>query len=210
MRRQRGTAGSPRAAGNGQRGRAIAGPLRMMGWPLWPLVALLAACGPADPLAENRAPAVSSRARGEDGLIVGHRLMAAGEHELALRAYLRAAGEGGINADVLSALGSANLQLGRLGQAEQLLRRALELDPAFVPALNNLGVVLMERGRPGEARLVFQQAYALDSGRSDSIRENLRLAIARTENSGYDEPEERPNFALVRREKGQFVLLSAL
>ncbi len=51
-------------------------------------------------------------------LLVGHRLMEAGEFELALKAYLRAAGEQGVNVDVLSALGSANLQLGRLGQAE--------------------------------------------------------------------------------------------
>ncbi|HBD89149.1 MAG TPA: tetratricopeptide repeat protein, partial [Gemmobacter sp.] len=98
--------------------------------------------------------------------------MAAGEPELALKAYYRAAAEQGIDADVLSSIGSANLALGRLGQAEQMLRRALERDPVFVPALNNLGVVLMERGRAPEAKLVFQQAYALDSGTSDAIREN--------------------------------------
>lgn len=177
---------------------------------LFATAAGLGGCVGADPAAENRAPAVAGRARGEDGLIVGHRLMQAGEHDLALKAYLRAAGEQGINADVLSALGSANLQLGRLGQAEQLLRRALELDPTFVPALNNLGVVLMNRGKPGEARLVFQQAYGLDSGRSDSIRENLRLAIAETERTGYPVAEEPPAFSLVRRDKGQFVLLSQL
>lgn len=136
--------------------------------------------------------------------------MAAGEYELALKAYLRAAGERGIDVDTLSALGSANLALGRLGQAEQLLRRALEEDPAFVPALNNLGVVLMEAGRVGEARQVFQQAFAQDSGQSDSIRENLRLAIARTEANVYSDPEDVPAFSLVRREKGQFVLLSRL
>ena len=59
-----------------------------------------------------------------DGLLVGHRLMAAGEFELALKAYTRAASQQGLNADTLSALGSANLRLGRLGQAEKLLRRA--------------------------------------------------------------------------------------
>ena len=70
------------------------------------------------------APGVDSRKAGEDGLIVGHRLMEAGEYELALRAYYRAAARDGLNVDILSALGSANLKLGRLGQAEQLLRRA--------------------------------------------------------------------------------------
>jgi Flp pilus assembly protein TadD len=147
-----------------------------------------------------------------DGLLVGHRLMEAGEYELALKAYLRAASEQGINADVLSALGSANLQLDRLGQAETLLRRAVDMDPTFVPALNNLGVVLMNQGKAGEARLVFQQAYAMDSGQTDSIRENLRLAIAESETAVYsdDQPTEEPTFQLVRRGQGEYVLLSEL
>lgn len=155
-------------------------------------------------------PGVDQGATAEDGLIVGHRLMESGEHELALRAYMRAAGEIGVNADVLSAIGSANLQLGRLGQAERILRQAIRLDPTFVPALNNLGVVLMEQGKPGEARRIFQQAFALDSGETDSIRENLRLAIAQSESSVYADPQEEPNFSLVRRGQGRFVLLSQL
>jgi Flp pilus assembly protein TadD len=142
-----------------------------------------------------------------DGLEVGHRLMAAGEYELALRAYLRGASEQGATVDVLSALGSANLRLGRLGQAERLLRRAIEADDTFVPAWNNLGVVLMETGRYGEARRVFQTAFALDSGRSDEIRENLRLAIAKTENPEYSAPNDN-NLRLVRRGQGRFLLLS--
>ena len=146
-----------------------------------------------------------------DGLEVGHRLMEAGEFELALKAYYRAASERGINVDVLSAIGSADLKLGRLNQADKILRRALEEDPTFVPAINNLGVVLMEQGKFGEARAMFQKAYALDSGTSDEIRDNLRLAIARSEKTVYDDPvvaEEKPMFNLVRRGDGDFVLLS--
>ncbi len=174
---------------------------------------LMAACQPTGGLGTSdtrSAPGVDSRQDGEDGLIVGHRLMDAGEYELALKAYMRAASERGINVDVLSALGSANLHLGRLGQAESLLRQAIKADPSFVPALNNLGVVLMEQGKAGEARRVFQQAFALDSGETDSIRENLRLAIARSESSVYAEPQEEPDFTLVRRGQGRFVLLSQL
>ena len=176
-------------------------------------LALLAACQPTGGLGTSdrrTPPGVNTRGETEDGLIVGHRLMESGEYELALKAYMRAAGEVGINTDVLSAIGSANLRLGRLGQAETILRRAIEEDPTFVPALNNLGVVLMEQGKPAEARLIFQQAYALDSGQTDSIRENLRLAIAQSESSVYTEPQEEPNFSLVRRGQGQFVLLSQL
>jgi Flp pilus assembly protein TadD len=185
--------------------RRIAGLLTLL------LVAACAATGPQGP--SNAPPPVDGSRRSVDGLEVGHRLMEAGEYELALKAYYRAASQQGINADVLSAIGSANLQLGRLGQAEKVLRRALDDDPTFVPAINNLGVVLMEAGNFGEARVMFQKAFALDSGSSDSIRDNLKLAIARTENPVYADPEvedEAPSFNLVRRGDGDYVLLSQL
>ncbi len=172
----------------------------------------LAACEPtapsleagADPFAPHGSTAGDDAV---DGLIVGHRLMEAGEYELAIRAYLRAAGELGTNVDVLSALGSANLRLGRLGQAEKLLRRAVKEDQKFVPAWNNLGVVLMETGRPAEASRVFQTAFALDSGKSDEIRENLSRALANIEKPTYNEENEKSAYDLVRRGNGRFLLL---
>ncbi len=142
-----------------------------------------------------------------DGLLVGHRLMAAGEYELALKSYLRAGGEQGLNVDVLSALGSVNLKLGRLGQAETLLRRAVAKDEGFPPAWNNLGVVLMEQGNFGEAERVFRTAFALDSGESVEIRDNLRLALEKLETPDYSEPNNY-TFALVRRGPGNYLLLS--
>ncbi|MFO8125961.1 MAG: tetratricopeptide repeat protein [Yoonia sp.] len=151
-------------------------------------------------------------ARGDsaDGLIVGHRLMAAGEFELALKAYNRAAAQQGLNVDTMSAIGSANLNLGRLGQAERWLRRAVEEDPAFPPAWNNLGVILMERGEIGEASEVFRRAFAADNGNSDEIRDNLRLALAKLENSDDTDNQENQNFNLIRRGAGDFVLMSDL
>jgi len=142
-----------------------------------------------------------------DGLIVGHRLMAAGQYELALDAYTRAAGEHGLNADVLSALGSANLKLGRLGQAKTLLENAVKKDPKFVPAWNNLGVVLMDLGQDAQARRVFRNAYALDNGNSEEIRKNLTEAIAKTEIAAYA-PRKQNRFELVRRGNGRYLLLS--
>lgn len=174
-----------------------------------------AACGDTDPrLAPDRVgpappPGTPRIEEAVDGLEVGHRLMAAAEYELALRAYLRAAGERGADVDVFSALGSANLRLGRLGQAERLLRRALEEDRTFVPALNNLGVVLMEKGQPGEARRLFRTAFALDSGASREIRENLRRAIEKTESGSYAGPNDNDKFELVRRGNGRYLLLNA-
>lgn len=177
---------------------------------LLPLALGACTAGPGG-VSRNLPYGVDPRGEAVDGLMVGHRLMAADQPELALKAYLRAAGEEGINTDVLSAIGSANLALGRLGQAEQILRRAVEQDSTFVPALNNLGVVLMERGKYGEARVYFQQAFALDSGQTDSIRENLKAAIARSEAAVYDPSQEQEGgFRLVRQEKGKYVLLTQL
>lgn len=173
---------------------------------------LLAACDSAGGLRSAPdspfAPGVRAGEDTVDGLIVGHRLMQANEPELALKAYYRAGAERGINVDVLSALGSANLKLGRLGQSEDLLRRALKEDQTFVPAWNNLGVVLMEQGKVGEAERVFRTAFALDSGQSVEIRDNLRLAIAKLNAPRYAEQEDNSTFALVRRGQSEYLLLS--
>lgn len=176
-------------------------------------LAALAACTPSnrlEPLNQGiAAPPGTAVLRGSvDGMVVGRRLMEAGEYELALRAYMRAAAEnGGTDTDILMAMGSANLYLGRLGQAETMLREVVEREPDYPPAWNNLGVVLMERGEYGEARQVFRQAYALDSGQTDSIRENLRLAIARMENSGYSERNNQNRYDLERRGGGRYLLI---
>lgn len=145
-----------------------------------------------------------------DGLIVGHRLMAAGEYDLALSAYTRAAGRQGLNVDTLSALGSANLMLGRLGQAETLLRRAVEEDASFAAAWNNLGVVLMERGQIAEAAEVFRRAFATDNGNSDQIKENLRLALAKRDDPSYADVNNNETFQLVRRGTGDYLILSSI
>ena len=126
------------------------------------------------------APGVDLRAAPVDGVEVAHRLMAAGEYELAMDAFTRAALEVGTTPEILSGMGSANLGLGRLGQAEELLRQAVAAAPESASAWNNLGVVLMERDKTAEAEQIFRKAYALDNGESDSIRDNLRLTLSRT------------------------------
>lgn len=169
--------------------------------------AALAACGDAGGLNRSAGGIYAPGVAGQgdiDGLIVGHRLMDAGEYQLALDAYTRAAGQQGLNVDTLSAMGSANLRLGRLGQAERLLRRAVALDGEFPPAWNNLGVVLMEMGQIGEAAEVFRRAFATDNGNSDQIRDNLRLALSRLNDQGYAETVEDEAFGLIRREADDY------
>jgi Flp pilus assembly protein TadD len=159
---------------------------------------LIPAQGPHAPGSEPGAEAV-------DELTVGHRLMRAGQPEPALDAYTRAALEQGMTVDVLSGLGSANLALGRLGQAETLLRRAVRSDDALPEAWNNLGVALMEQGETPEAVEVFRRAYALDNGESDAIRDNLRLALAKFRERRYDEVQEQ-DYKLVRRGSGEYLI----
>ena len=164
----------------------------------------LAACGTA----EDRgpfAPGVASTGETVDPALVGHRLMRAGEHELAIQAFSRAALEDGLTSEILLGLGSAYLGLGRIGQAEGLLREAVEKDERSPEAWNNLGVTLMEQGEIAEAEQVFRRAYALDNGESDSIRDNLRLALAKQENSVYAESEEQ-DYKLVRRGSSDFLI----
>ena len=171
-------------------------------------LALAAACVPDRiPPQTNGpfAPGVDPRGEAVDGAEVGHRLISAGEYDLALEAFTRAALQQGMTPEIITGMGTANLGLGRLGQAEDLLRRAVKEQPDWPEAWNNLGVVLMERGKVNEAEGIFRKAYALDNGQSDSIRDNLRLALAKTENPGNTAVQNEP-YKLVQRGSGDFLL----
>ena len=85
------------------------------------------------------------------------------------------------------------------------MRRSVKEAPDWPEAWNNLGVVLMEKGETAEAEQVFRKAYALDNGQSDSIRDNLRLALAKTEVSVHTETQNE-DFKLVQRGEGDFLL----
>lgn len=172
------------------------------------LVTSMAACSSGGLSASSDgvfAPGVDPNAQAVDGIEVGHRLIAAGEHELALKAFTRAALANGMDGEILSGMGSANLGLGRLGQAEALLRRATtEFEPT-PEDWNNLGVVLMERGKTEEAILILRKAFALDSGETTQIRDNLRLALAKSEIPVNTTPQNN-NYKLVRRGSSDYLI----
>lgn len=171
----------------------------------FPLI-FLAACEPAYDTTSPFAPP-SRGAPLEDGLTIGGRLMNAGEYELALKEFRRAGREEGLTAEVFTALGSANLGLGRLGQAKDLLKHAIEADANYVPAWNNAGVVAYELGDFPSAERAFRRAFALDSGQSVEIRDNLAKTLAKIENPSYEEPKKGPQ--LLRRAKGDYLLVSS-
>lgn len=151
------------------------------------------------------APGIDRRGDAVDGVTVGNRLLQAGQHELALDAFTRAALDQGMTPEITNGLGTANLGLGRLGQAETLLRRAVAAAPDWPEAWNNLGVILIERGEIPEATLILRKAYALDNGQSDSIRDNLRLALAKSEASDMSD-DQSDNYNLLRRGSSDYLI----
>jgi len=121
--------------------------------------------------------------------------------------FNRAAADQGLTTEIISAIGAANLGLGRLGQAETLMRRATQADDATPEDWNNLGVVLMERGKTAEAEQILRKAFALDNGESASIRDNLRLALAKMENTAYSgSQQQKQDYKLVRRGSSDFLI----
>lgn len=169
----------------------------------------LAACstgGTPVPDGQIDAPGVDLKGDAVDGVEVGHRLIAAGEFELAIKSFNRAAlDRGKVDVEILAGLGSANLGLGRLGQAERQLRRAISMEGAQPEDWNNLGVVLMEAGKTVEAEQIFKRAFALDNGESVAIRDNLRLALAKSQNSATT-TLQTDDYKLVRRGSRDFVI----
>lgn len=169
------------------------------------VLAVVASCTDPGLSGGPYAPGVDPNGGPVDEVAVGNRLMAAGEYELALDSFTRAALHEGMTPEILTSIGTANMGLRRLGQAEPLLRQAVEEDPEWFVAWNNLGVLLMEIGEYPEAAQVFQRAYGLDNGESDAIRDNLRLALAKIENPVNNSPQEQ-EYTLEQHGNGAFLL----
>jgi tetratricopeptide (TPR) repeat protein len=68
--------------------------------------------------------------------------------------------------------------LGSLARAEELLERAVALDPSDPPAWNDLGVVLVRRGQYRRGIEAIQRSLALDPKHAEAHR-NLAVALDR-------------------------------
>ena len=176
-------------------------------WPAIILVLFLGACEQAGK--DGFAPGVAPGGEDVDHLVIGHRMMEGGEHELALKSYNRAAGALGFTPEVLSSLGTANLALGRLNQSEKLLLRALKKDDQYGAAWNNLGVVYSEQNKTEEAYRAFHMAFALDNGQSEAVWRNFLLATDNRNNARANEPARKSDFRLVRRGNGRYLLVGS-
>ncbi len=170
------------------------------------VIIMVASCTETGQSGDLEAPGLDPKGSAANEIEVGNRLMQAGEYELALKSFARAALDQGMTPQILTSMGTANLGLRRLGQAEDLLRRAVKDDPNWPAPWNNLGVLLVEIGEYPEAAQVFKRAYALDNGESDAIRDNLRLALAKMDNPVNIPPEEQEEYELEQLGDGQFRL----
>lgn len=90
---------------------------------------------------------------------------------------LRRALAGLDNAATRYELGLVLDRAGRLSEAVDEYRRALDRNPNHLEALNNLGAALANQGRMDEAVRRFERLIAIDPGNADA-RANLGLALA--------------------------------
>lgn len=120
------------------------------------------------------------RARALDASVPGaaHRLAVLldreGEFERAAPEYAAALAERPLDAAVWNDYGYFLYQRSRFPEAEQALRRSLELDPSGEPAAGNLALVLAEQGRDGEALAVWEPLVG-----PAAARNNLGMILAR-------------------------------
>jgi protein O-mannosyl-transferase len=119
-------------------------------------------------------------------------------------------------------LGNAYRRRGDLAQAAENYRSCLDLYADFEPGRRNLGVVLLEMGRPEEALKVFEQALARAPRSSSSLHNDLGNALRAMGRTADAEREYRKaldidpgasdphnNLAVLHREAGRVDLAEA-
>ncbi len=95
------------------------------------------------------------------------------------------------DAELNNSLGVALRLLGRTAEAETFCRRALELSPAYAPAIAALAEVNADRGDFAAAESLFKQALALDGDLSDVWVGLSRLRRFTREDAAWLDQAER-------------------
>jgi len=109
----------------------------------------------------------------------------AGDLAGALTGYTRALNAGADSPGLYANLGLLMSQLGRDRESEQMLRRALALDPDHVAALNGLGMMHMRNGMMTQARKAFQRGLRAAPG-SAVLRNNIGITLGEGNGSGEE------------------------
>jgi predicted TPR repeat methyltransferase len=113
---------------------------------------------------------------------IGHFQHQRGDYLGATESFRKLLSLGSANPPVFNDLAGALKELGRLGEAEQSLRLALRLDPAYKIALRNLGILLYDAKRSAEAAEIMAELCRLDP--DDAFARHSLAAL-----TGADGPE---------------------
>jgi Flp pilus assembly protein TadD len=142
--------------------------------------------------------------------LLGNRLLAAREPDLAMKAYLTSMNVEGISAEAMTGAGIAAQQQGLLTSARRYFEQARRLAPDSATVHNNLGVVLYMLKEYYPARNAFRTAYALSGGRSEMAERNLNRAevtIALLE--GAPETDPAISHEVIRLGTSEFRIMEA-
>jgi tetratricopeptide (TPR) repeat protein len=111
-------------------------------------------------------------------LTQGNRCLAQGEYDAAVVHYEELLEFSPRHPEALNNLGAAQLKLGRYGEAEEVLRTAVRLQPNYADAISNLGNLLRcKGGHVAEAEMWLRRAIKLNPKHLDA-RINLGLTLA--------------------------------
>jgi tetratricopeptide (TPR) repeat protein len=120
-------------------------------------------------------PLNTNKERMQDLLARGNKAIADGDHEqtVALLTEYDALNPG--RPDVLNSIGAALMYLGRISEAEQRLREALDSDPNYIEALVSLAGVL--QGNPAGAEEWLRRALKVNP-KYPGVRSKLGISLA--------------------------------
>lgn len=117
------------------------------------------------------------------GFLVGRGLLAAGKEDEGLAMIQHASQLAPENPEYLFWLGTAHWRMGDTEMEQQSYRKAVQMDPAYLPALVNLGHNLLENKEPEEALHTYNRVIAIAPNHQVALY-NRALAISLTGNSG--------------------------
>lgn len=124
------------------------------------------------------APVTVEPRRAETYLSVGKRLLAAGEPDLAIKAFLRSINNEGVSAQAMTGAGIGYQRQGLLTTARRYFEQATRLAPNSTITHNNLGVVLYQMKEYYSARDEFRLAFAVSNGANELAENNLNRVEA--------------------------------
>lgn len=142
-----------------------------------------------------------ARDAAEDGAVA----LEIGRPGAALAHYTAAAGHAGLTPDVALGLARANIGLGRLNQAEALLRPVAAARQDAAEVQSEYGRLLLRLDRPADASRVLRLAFALNP-EDTLVQAALTESLARMDSMGYADDNE--NAFILGHEGGGLYTLS--